>query len=384
MKKLTRRARTRDVLRSLLHRTQKKLKKVGNRPFEQVIYKIPSRSWVKTNDWIDRAAENGLEIRIGRKLNGVTLVLPEKMNFSSHYEQTMLYMSAIRKLAGAPIRVKKAYKLAMVDFERLKGISSSAALVLTAELSKWDDACKKKLKKLGKWDPDIQKRFIELGFFDLFENNPFKNNKAESDARIRHVRYIKGSSGEAMHKTLRQSLKDIVGEDIKKYTFLRSGLDEAITNVGQHAYPNSIDPAPSKRQHKYWYLTGGFNTETKDLKITFYDQGVGIPRTLPNSKIWESVLGFLSIFTPVEQKRDEVLLKAAMEYRRTSTKEHDRGKGLGDLLQFVDHRGNGYLSILSRHGLYKYSIENGEVKEKSERLPLPVQGTLIIWNTNLK
>ena len=393
VKRLTARQRIRDVRRALSHRSQRKpvvalsSKRTRTRTRKRDGKKIFRRAaeWILTNEWINRNAQAGLNVRFQRKGNGVVLLLPEVMNFSSHYKQTMLYMMAIRKLARAPKFNKKAYQLAAVEFEGLKRISSSAALVLTAELSKWDDALHSKLKKIGEWDPEIQKRFIELGFFDLFENNPFKEKKPETNSRIRHVRYIKGSCGDPQqHRTLRKSLKDIVGEEIQKYTFLKSGLDEAITNVVQHAYPNVLENALSEQcDHKKWYLTGGYDTETKGLKIAFYDQGVGIPKTLPSSKFGEAMLEHFSFIDLVERKKDEVLLKAAMEYRRTSTLETDRGKGLSDLLQFVKQRGGGYLSILSRHGLYKFSIEDGEEIEKSERLPLPMQGTLIIWKINL-
>lgn len=296
----------------------------------------------------------------------------------------MLYMSAIRKLANSATTGRKAYRLASVMFENLKYISSSAALVLTAEISRWDDQCNVKLKQIGQWDPDIQNRFIELGFFDLFENNPFQDSTQVSSSHIRHVRYIKSSCGDPAHKGLKTSLEKIVGEQIEKFTFLRSGLDEAITNVVQHAYPNPADVDGDDVSPKFWYLTGGYNTQTKDLKISFYDQGIGIPKSLPESNIKENILKLVSIFPLLDQKKDEVLLKAAMQFRRSSTRDHDRGNGLGDLLEFIKQKNDGYLSVLSRHGLYKFSIENGVEKEKSERLASPVEGTLIIWKTNLR
>ena len=377
MRKITNKQRERDRRRSFQHRNSTRTRK-PSLVFEGKFYKNGIPGWARTKKWVDNAIKDGLPARVNRRDKTVTITLPSAMNFSSHFKDTTSIMMAIRKLSNAPIS-RKAYRLGLVDFKNLKQISSSAALVLTAELSRWDDHCSSKLKQIGDWDTDIQERFIELGFFDLFENNPFKDRKAGSSSLIRHVRYIKGICGQPNHRGLKQSLKKIVGEDVSKYTFLRGGLDEAITNVGHHAYPDHEAIAIGKN----WYLTGGYNTSTKDLKITFYDQGVGIPKTLPASNIWENVLDKLSIFPMARRMKDEVLLKAAMEFRRTKTKEHDRGKGLSDLLNFIIQRKEGYLSILSRHGLYKYSIENGKEREKSERLPLPIEGTLIIWKTHL-
>lgn len=385
MKKITNKQRQRDVIRSLKHRTLRSVELESRSSGEETHSKRGAVDWVRSNRWVDYAKSKGLPISVNKKTQGVTIVLPETMNFSSHYEETARIMMAMRRLSKAPRAVKKAYKLASVDFSYLRNISSSAALVLTAELSNWEDNCPSSLKKNDTWDPDIQERFIELGFFDLFKNNPFKDRNEVSNASIRHVRYIKGvSANTSAHRSLRASLKEIVGEDIKKYTFLKSGLDEAITNVGHHAYPDiPEDKTLHACEGKYWYLTGGYDTKTRYLKVSFYDQGVGIPNTLPNSTLFERATAFLSKFPLVDQKNDELLITAAMKAGRTSTGEDDRGEGLNDFLTFIKERQDGYLSILSRKGLYKYSIEDGRVKEKSERLTLPIEGTLIIWRTKL-
>lgn len=161
---------------------------------------------------------------------------------------------------------------------------------------------------------------------------------------------------------------------------MHSGLTEAITNVSHHAYPDSEGYST---EDKNWYLTGSYNNETKELKIVFYDQGIGIPKSLPASEVWEKVLSVLSRLPVVERKRDEVLLKAAVELERTSTKESDRGKGLQDLLEFIRQRKNGYLSILSLKGLFKYSMSDGKEEIKTEHFDKPVSGTLIIWSAEL-
>ncbi|MGC6744878.1 hypothetical protein ACP0HM_10080 [Escherichia coli] len=55
------------------------------------------------------------------------------------------------------------------------------------------------------------------------------------------------------------------------------------------------------------------------------------------------------------------MLKAAVEIKRSSTGEEDRGKGLQDLLEFIKQRGEGYLSIMSGKGLYKYSQHDKKI-----------------------
>lgn len=269
-----------------------------------------------------------------------------------------------------------------VRFDILKSISTSAALVLTAELSRWDDIINKSLKpRLHTWDPIIIQRFAELGFFDLFKKSPNIVQENQND-NLRLVRYIKGKCGDKNKtKVLKASLQELVKDKVSKWTFLHTGLSEAITNVSHHAYPEGFD---CNGNDKNWYLTGSLNTQSKMLKIAFYDQGIGIPRSLPTSKIYEKVLKILSSLPQGERKLHTTLLEAAVQIDRTSTGANDRGKGLPDLLQFIKQRKDGYLSILSLKGLYKYSIENGVEKTKTFPFETELSGTLIIWSVKLQ
>ncbi|WP_338570655.1 hypothetical protein VRB37_16870 [Erwinia billingiae] len=265
----------------------------------------------------------------------------------------------------------------------MKYISASAALVLTAELSKWDESVRQRLRpKVKGWDKNILSQFDELGFFDLFKNkDSFELESEKEESAIKFVRYMKGHM-EDDEKTLllKSEVKRIVGEDLGQWTFLYSGLSEAITNVVHHAYPSGYG---YDSDDKKWYLTASYDSEKKVIKVVFYDQGITIPGSLPSSTKKEKILDYLTVFPIGDRKRDELILKAAVEIQRSSTGEADRGKGLQDLLEFIKQRGKGYLSIMSGKGLYKYSEANHKVDVKTESFKLAVCGTLIVWSTQL-
>ncbi len=376
MKKLSNRRRNRNKRQAYLHRTQSLEARMDRRSREVRL----SIRWRRTNAWIEKHLR-ALNVKIDKDRN-VTLTLPKKMNFSTHYNETALHIEAIRRLAISGVRRRHVYRLTAVNFDDLRRISSSAALVLTAELSRWDDLSRQHLRPLlERWDTSILHRFRELGFFELFHNNPMADYTPpnEESKNVQFVKYIKGESGDNKKtKLLKKSIHDIVGDDISKWVFLNTGLSEAITNVSHHAYPKE-----GRYGKKNWYLSGGFNSAAKEFKIVFYDQGVGIPKSLPTSKIWERVLEHLSVFAKADRKKDEVLLKAAIELDRTSTGDSDRGKGIQDMLEFIRQRKNGYISILSRRGLYKYSVDNGKKSTKSVHFEYPILGTLIIWKVSL-
>jgi len=378
MKKISRKQRERDVKLGLDNRRRKK------RRTSSETDSSGGSGDQSTNNWIENYRDSGLNVSISKQKR-ITIYLPETMNFCTEYDSTILYVLAIRRLADTNMGSSyKTYKLASVNFDNLKTISTSAALVLTAELSKWDDAIRQRLRpKVDKWDPEILKKFTDLGFFDLFQNPPLESTSSGKQSSVKVVKYIKGRCGDSKKtRILKKELTNIVGDEISKWTFLRCGLDEAITNVSHHAYP---DNKGFSEEDKNWYLTGSYNNDTKQLKIVFYDQGISIPKSLPSSDVWEKALDFFSkIKIPIaDRKKDEVLLRAAVELDRTSTEETDRGKGLQDLLEFIRHREEGYLSIISSKGLFKLTVHNGKETIKTEHFNNGVSGTLIIWSAVL-
>jgi hypothetical protein len=380
MKKITSKARQRDVVRSEKNRGAHRCRVANGkeRIFEAKTEILLEQRWVKNQ------RDSGLQLSFLKK-GAVRLDLPATMNFSSDYELTALYLMAIRRLATkAPSR--RRLHLGSVNFEGLRDISTSAALVLTAELSKWEDTIRAKLKpQISRWDPFILAKFHDLGFFELFNISVLDGyeNKSEYTQESKVVKYIKGHTGDlAKTRFLKDQIRLIVGEEVNKWVFLNTGLSEAITNVTHHAYPID-DNGSFAAKDKTWYLTGSFNASSKELKVVFYDQGIGIPKSLPASDVWERALKYLAKFSLLEQKRDSTMLKAAVELSRTSTGEADRGKGLQDLLEFVKQRGDGYLSIISHRGLYKYTVSGGASTVKSGHFGNPIRGTLIIWQTTL-
>ena len=216
MKKITRKQRARDIIRSYIHR----------RGGVSIAYRKGKVSVIskasKINRWINNQIKGGLKCEI-RKNRDLYLTLPEVMNFSSNYHRTMQAIQTIRYLTGRKIFHNQCYRLCFVDFSKIMYISTSAALVLTAELSKWDDSIKKRLRpKVKSWNKNILAQFDELGFFDLFLNKDnFELEKEKEPSNVNFVKYSKGHL-EDDEKTvhLKSEIKRIVGEDLKKWTFL--------------------------------------------------------------------------------------------------------------------------------------------------------------------
>lgn len=338
--------------------------------------------WKSNNHWLaEKSGKGHLDYEISGK--DIAILLPEKMNFSSEFDKTAVTLEAIRRFTKTARTPKTSVTLSGVNFSNLRKVSTSAALALTAELCRWEDFIGQKLvASLEEWDPDVADQLNQLGFFDLFElaNAPETTHSSAAHGSRLLVRYIKAKCDDPdAFLDLEEEIKKLIGEVVEKWMFLHMGITEAITNVSHHAYPNITK---TKRRDRNWYLTGSYDPDLRQLKIVFYDQGIGIPESLPASKIREKVAVFMADYGLATGRKDAILIRAAMEIARTSTGDDDRGKGLNDLVEFARQRQNGYLSILSNYGLYKITVTDGVVSDYTYAFRNRVLGTLIIWTTS--
>jgi hypothetical protein len=117
------------------------------------------------------------------------------------------------------------------------------------------------------------------------------------------------------------------------------------------------------------------------LCITFYDQGEGIPQTIPTSGIAELIKDYSGLWS------DSQKIKAATEVGRTASGQAGRGKGLQDLIVFAKAHSFGKLSIYSLRGLYMQTFSQNGIPAEQNSLRRDfensISGTLIEWSVKL-
>lgn len=148
-----------------------------------------------------------------------------------------------------------------------------------------------------------------------------------------------------------------------------------MTNVAQHAYP---DPQKDIDIYQAWWMSGSFDTQTRLLTVMFYDQGVTIPASLPQSKLWGAIKGMIN-----PGSTDGEQISAAFEVGRSRTKEAHRGKGVAQLLHPLHVCSRGALRIISRRGVYVSNCENGQMECEVSNTKSALEGTFIEWKLYL-
>ncbi len=122
-------------------------------------------------------------------------------------------------------------------------------------------------------------------------------------------------------------------------------------------------------------MAGSIDQDKREFMIMFYDQGVGIPVTVPRKHPIEHWGGLLSDLGLVPN--DANMIKAATLLGRSRTGEEHRGYGLQDVINIVKICEKGEVRILSGRGEYCYRSDGSEVSRNHKR---NLGGTLIQWH----
>lgn len=231
----------------------------------------------------------------------------------------------------------------------------------------------------------IERLLEESGFFHVLG----VKKRGAVVRRSNATRYLQCKSNtEIVGSEIPKIRDELLGSDLKmpqpigKKVF--RALTEAMTNVKHHAYFQKA--MKNRRLDGRWWMAAQLSLRRNLFTLTFYDAGVGIPRTLPRRYGWETIRGMFSML-PGFDPDDGQMIKAAVELGRTRTDADNRGKGLLDLLKLIDTVGGGSLQIFSRGGVYKYTHSSEAFSNDSNA----IEGTLIKWElpldmalTNLK
>jgi len=296
------------------------------------------------------------------------------MNLSDDYKETMRLIVSIRALSQSGFRTPT-----IIDFKPIRSISPAAALLLAAELDRWNQVNRqRKLRAIDVhlWDPNVRLLLKQMGFFELLgvDRNFIKCDM--SDSSMSATRFLPFYAGEGaiggVAEKLRKVIEDFVGTLDSRYA-IYDGLVEGMTNVQHHAYP---DGGGLKR----WWISASIDSINGKLTVLCLDHGVGIPKTLPR-KNGEALRSYVQIVGDV-LKDDAKMIQAAVELRRTSTGKRHRGHGLTrDIRRVVEsHMKGGRLRIFSNKGMYSYRKNpDGSESVSLNRLPVSLDGTFIEW-----
>lgn len=272
------------------------------------------------------------------------------------------------------------HRAVLVDLAPVREVTLDAALVLTAEFHRRLLIGKNKAAlNDADWDPAVRELFQELGLFtlvDVIRPEPAPRVSGE----LKFVRFLSAQRLEkGLAKSLIADLRGLCGQDPEReYIYL--ALVEAIKNVRHHAYIH--EQAGDIPVVGRWWAAGAYDAAQGVLQFAVYDQGAGIPHTLPKRPFYQSVL---RLSRP--ERTDADLIAGALRYGRSrlrSTRVVDndegRGNGLWSICEFIPKGSGSSVRIASGKGEVIY--DGGRVPHRID-YDNPFCGTLIEWTLKL-
>lgn len=315
------------------------------------------------------------------KVPGFTAFSPPKVfSIYENYEDTLAFLLDIRSLFNQNKPGIRHKRPVFADFSVIEELDAASGLLLAAEVDRWRRSVKKKpISHDHLWHENVRDFFHDAGLFDLLGIDPQSaRSTASAGVKLKTLRYQTGRLHEGRTADLlRVELESLIGGSIGPRAQVYDAMSEAMTNVSNHAYPRDIPLWPSCEKGRWW-LGASWQPDSRIATVQFYDQGVGIPRTLPRSRHWSEVLPILGRID--RERTDAGMIEAAMDYGRTSTGETGRGKGLAQMAAWIASTGNGSLRILSGRGSLTYLPGQRPVRRS---LPVEFRGTLVEWEVHL-
>lgn len=297
---------------------------------------------------------------------------PDVMDFFTNPEETFAFFAVISSsLGNHKIRIR-------VTFLKTRHISQEVLIYLLGQIhylqTKYGrhriTGCYPKSRK-------IEHLLNESGFLTLLG----VKKRSVAGRKTGATRFLTYKTGNRLISAAIPKIREeLFGEDFKMPDSVKSevfrALSEAMNNVGEHAYKHKNIKNSSLRGR--WWMGASMSLRRNVFSLTFYDAGVGIPKTLPRNHNWDKIRQVLSLMPGIKPD-DGSMIKAAVQIGRTSSGKNNRGKGLMDLHKLIDRVGYGRLSIISREGWYEYRPK----KDKSGSALGFLEGTLISWELPL-
>ncbi len=262
-----------------------------------------------------------------------------------------------------------------VDMNKIEFISPAATLLLVAELDRWRRLRNLKLRPrdIDTMHPQVLYTLAAMGFFNILGTMNLPPFEAEPDAP-QPIRFCSGNQSD-MEKAsaLSEELQAVAGASLgQEEMLLNDAITEAMTNSVQHAYPGrSIGGFPVLRGR--WWATGSYDRARQRLNVLIYDQGIGIPATLPSSKLWDRITSRIPGFKEL-MPDDARLIEEAIQEGRSSKNTEGRGLGLAEIADLVYNSPGGYLRIISGRGEVRIQPGVDPVLQNHQR---PLGGTLV-------
>jgi hypothetical protein len=313
----------------------------------------------------------------GQRERATILAAPSQLSVSQNRNGLLaLVYEYRRRVFTEHSSLRGKFKRLVVDLSKVKQIALDAALVVTAEYHRLCILAdfRPEIDDQG-WSADVRALLDMLGFYTLVSAKGRTGVPCGPlQTRLKFVPFVHGDLVDgSMADRLIENLKHAAGiAPAREATY--AALVEAIYNVKSHAYPDDAELSAVKTVGQWW-AAGAYDPDAEILQFVVYDQGVGIPTTLPKRSFFDVVRKFCP-----PEFTDADVIAGGIEHGRTSTKQAERGNGLWTICQLVTELPGSQVRISSGSGEVIF-FSDGRIRKQVYANPFC--GTLLQWTLKL-
>ncbi len=289
------------------------------------------------------------------------ILFPKVLDVLNHSDLMIKFMNDVRHYA-----LERRADTIVVDHSPLEMITPEAVTVLMAEFHRI--TCLSPKLKLQTRQSTIRQDIRDVlgptGYLKHF-NIAWEPTSTPDKIILQHETAARAIS-ERAGKLIEHFAKDpfFPREATKS---IGVAIGECMENSVLHAYPFKMGGPILRRQ---WWLLGMRCPKSHEFFFVFYDQGIGIPKTIRTRWRDRVSMPFLS------RSNLELVRLAIEEGAFSSTQDPNRGKGLRTLKACVDKASSGDLVVMT--GKVHLRYQHG-VGFSSRQLSQNLGGTLIFW-----
>lgn len=314
-----------------------------------------------------RAKEDGSSNPRFRALPGrygsTVVEFPPVMDLGEHRRETI---AALNRVHYALVHTE--LNDVRLELDGITKISDAVAVILRAELERSSTYAINRLAH-GRAPEKGTDSYEVMGGLGIFQWLGLPKPEL-SDNAVKWFQIATGSNAEGpVVKNLYLHFKEHMAEFVETTPQWRSkfyrALMDATTNTLNHAYYKLV-PVPWLARR--WWAAGLVNERERTLRFIFWDQGVGIPKTIRRKGLFRGLTDWAT--------SDSALIERAIQEGASRFQDHRRGQGLYRLVDLIDLAPAGELHILSRRGWYRHQ-KGAPVKRQD--FDSDLYGTLIVW-----
>lgn len=269
-----------------------------------------------------------------------------------------------------------------IDMSGVRRMVVDAALLFKAELSRLIQLRSIRFEAIAPTSLRTQQVLKQTGIDKLLN---LKIDIEPSREDVIHWRIAEGSRAGVDPLDLEPMMADI--EEVTGLAThpVYQGIIESIGNCAEHAYKDHPAVTWKMPESPSWWVF----QQVKDgiLMVVVCDLGIGVNRALPLTLANEQgLLKKLMHLVRHTKGEDARALFAAMEYGRSSTGLHERGRGMKNAHAVINDHGQGDFYAISNKGCYTYrkTSPSTEGRSKIFKLRHSIHGTILGWRLPLE